>query len=642
MSKRRTLTPALWPAAGLLGVVIPLSLIERLQSYLHYLAPAELWPVFGTAVLLHLPFALALALMALALQWGLLARLPLRWQARLGGRHAAGAMLLGAVLVFGLQYGLGNWLALLDGGSAWATWLPQLRWWLAAGVLLVGLVPPARRAVYAFVAPATAITALGLLAAATLPWLGWNMPEAHRAAAAPGRPHLLLVTFDALAASHLSIYGHSRPTTPELDALARRGVVFDRFYANSNFTTPSVNSILTGALPAQHRATQLPSWPRAEYRANSLPAVLQGAGYRCLAVSTNPLAGPYKNGYGAYFDEVAADRIYTYFNGRDGPSRWLKYLGPVLDNPFINTLWRPIALARWAWTPEQQANRHYEPDAVFDAARAMIDRQPDGPLFIWLHLLPPHSPYAAPAPFLGSFDAAPELRGIGDTTPPFMFEWAGVAPRLRGLYEARYDESVRYLDARAGRFLAWAQQRLGANTVVLVSADHGESFDHGYGGHAGPLLTEPLVHVPLIAFGPGLPAGTRVSEVASQIDLAPTLAALAGAAAPAVWQGRSLLPAAQGVARAAPPPAWTMNLEQNPRSAPLQQGSIALIEGRWKRVHYLGRPRYPQAPALVDQLFDLANDPGETRNLIAEQAAQSARLGAEIDRYVAASAASAP
>ena len=212
-------------------------------------------------------------------------------------------------------------------------------------------------------------------------------------------------------------------------------------------------------------------------------------------------------------------------------------------------------------------------------------------------------------------------------------------PQLRELYEARYDESVRYLDARAGRFLAWAQQRLGPNTVVLVSADHGESFDHGYGGHAGPLLIEPLVHVPLIAFGPGLPTGTRVPEVASQIDLAPTLAALAGAAAPAIWQGRSLLCAAAGLARAAPPPAWTMNLEQNPRSAPLQQSSIALIDGRWKRVHYLGLPRYPQAPALVDQLFDLAADPGETRNLIADQPAQAARLGAEIDRFVAASAA---
>ena len=642
MSDARTLPPALWPAAGLLGVVIPLSFVERLQSYLHYLAPAELWPVFGTTSLLYLPFALALALLTLALQWGLLGRLPMRWQGRLGGHGAAGAMLLGAVLAFGLQYGLGSWLALLDGGSAWTDWLPPLRWWLVASVLLVGLVPAARRAVEAFVAPAAAVTALGLLAAATLPWLGWNAPEVQRTAAAPGSPHLLLVTFDALAASHLSIYGHNRPTTPALDALARRGVVFDRFYANSNFTTPSVNSILTGALPAQHRANQLPSWPQPEYRANSLPAVLQRAGYRSLAVSTNPLAGPYKNGYGAYFDDVASDRIYTYFSGRDGPSRWLKYLGPVLDNPIINTMWRPISLARWAWGTEQRANKHYEPDAVFDTARAMIDRQPDGPLFIWLHLLPPHSPYAAPMPFLGSFADAPELRGIGDSTPPFMFEWAGVAPRLRELYEARYDESVRYLDARAGRFLAWAQQRLGSNTVVLVSADHGESFDHGYGGHAGPLLTEPLVRVPLIAFGPGLPAGTRVSEVASQIDLAPTLAALAGAAAPAVWQGRSLLPAAQGMARAAPPPAFTMNLEQNPRSAPLQQGSIALIEGRWKRVHYLGRPRYPQAPALVDQLFDLTNDPGEIHNLIHVQAAQSARLGAEIDRYVAASATTAP
>lgn len=642
MTEKRHLPAAMWPAAGLLGLVIPLSFIERIQSYLFYLSPGELWPVFGTTFLVYLPFAAALWLLTVLVRQ-LLLYLPAPWQVRFGGDSAAGAMLLTGVLAFGLNYGLATWLEQVDPGGAIAKHLPQYRWVVGGAMLLVALWPAARRTVTGLSSLACGAALLGLCAALSLPLSGWHsaLPIRHQADA--GRPNVLLITFDALTASHMSLYGYGRQTTPELDRIAANGVAFERFYAASNFTTSGVNSLLSGALPSQHRATQLLSWPLQPYRDHSLPAMLQQAGYHTYAVSTNPLAGPYKNGYGACFDAVASDRIYTYFSGRDGPSRWLKYLGPVLDNPIINTLWRPIGFARWAWRAQQDANRHYEPDRAFDAARSMIRGRPDGPLFIWLHLLPPHSPYAAPVPFLGSFDARPELRSGADSTPPFMFEWADVPPAMRDLYVARYDESLRYLDARAGSFLAWAKKALGANTVVMISSDHGESFTHGYGGHAGPLLTEQLVRIPLIVSGPGMAAGTRARTVASQIDLAPTIAALTGASRPTQWQGRSLLPELQGHADAnATQQAWTMNLEQNPRTAPLRQGSIALITARWKFIHYLGTPHYPKAPAFNDQLFDLEADADESRNLIGAQRDQSDSMRTEVARFIASSQPESP
>jgi arylsulfatase A-like enzyme len=631
---------ALWPAAGLLGLVLPLSFLERVQSYLFYLSPLELWPVFGTTTLIHLPFALLLAVLALLLQFGL-NRLPSGKLALLGGGRAAGTLVLAAVVALGLYYSLGHWLPLVDSQSRWSGPLPRLRWWVLTMVALSACLPAFAQAVRNLVGVATAVALLALLAALTLPLTAWpGAPQvvspAQAAAGIAQRPNVLLLTFDALSAQHLSLYGARRPTSPELDRFAQGGTTFERFYAASNFTTSSVNSILTGQLPDRHGAMQLPSWPARSAIEHSLPAALKQAGYRNVAVSTNPLAGPYKNGYGASFDAVVSDRIQTYFSGRDGPSRWLKYLGPTLDNPFINLLWRPIALARWAYASEQAANLHYDPELVFSSARALIDQRPAGqPLFMWLHLLPPHSPYAAPAPFLGQFDARPGLRRIDDTTPPFMFDWGQVPAEVRSLYEARYDESVRYLDARAGAFLREALQRLGPNTIVLISADHGESFSHGYGGHAGPLLTEPLVRVPLIVRGPGIAAGARVAQPVSQIDLAPTIAALTGAPSQAPWQGRSLLPALRGEPLPEGATAWSMNLEQNPRGAVLKRGAIVVVDGRWKLVHILGEPRYAGAPPLHDQLFDVVADPGETNELSAEQPAELERLRGLVERYKA-------
>jgi len=628
----------LWPGAALLGLVLPLSLLERTQSYLHYLAPTELWGVLATTVLMCLPFALLLTLATVLLQAGV-SRLPAALRERIGGATAAASLLFIGVLAFGLHYALAAWLTQV-GSAAWAAALPQLRWVIGGAMLLAAFWVGFRHALDSLRGAALGLSAVGLLALLSLPLLGWPdtrpAPAAPAGAAAPTRPHVVLLTLDTLSAGHMSLYGYRRNTTPELDRFAAQGVAFERFYATSNYTTPTIASMMTGVLPTTHQANQLMSWPLPRYRRDSLPAVLQRANYTTYAVSTNPLAGPNKNGLGAYFDQVASDRIYTYFSGRDGPSRWLRYLGPALDNPLINSLWRPTSLARWAWGAQQAANRHYDPELAFADARAMVESHTAGPLFLWVHLLPPHSPYAAPSPFLGQFDGAPAMRDGGTSSPPFMFAFASVPPAVRALYEARYDESLRYVDAHSGDFLRWVRQRLGPNTVILVSADHGESFAPAYGGHAGPLLSEALVRIPLLAQGPGFVAGRRVAEVSSQIDLAPTIAELAGAPAPADWQGRSLTATLRGTPDTVPRTVWSMNFEQSPRGSTQPSGTLAAIGQRWKSVRPLGTLRYPGMPPAAEALYDLENDPGELNNLAGAPPAEARALRAEIDRFVAA------
>jgi arylsulfatase A-like enzyme len=232
--------------------------------------------------------------------------------------------------------------------------------------------------------------------------------------------------------------------------------------------------------------------------------------------------------------------------------------------------------------------------------------------------MPPHSPYAAPAPWLGEFDSSPHARTASDSEVPAAYLFSQLpAPRVDVL-EARYDESIKYMDYYLGDFLSKALPLLGGNTAVIITADHGESFSHGYGMHTGPGLFEPIIHIPLVIKLPAQDQGARTSDIAEQVDVAPTVAALAGFVPPPSWEGRSLLaswhasPSGDGTMSK---PAFSMNFEQNPKRAALATGSVAVREGDWKLIHYMGALRYPLMPPLQDELFDLSVDTGELHNL---------------------------
>ncbi|HYK25311.1 MAG TPA: sulfatase/phosphatase domain-containing protein, partial [Steroidobacteraceae bacterium] len=170
------------------------------------------------------------------------------------------------------------------------------------------------------------------------------------------------------------------------------------------------------------------------------------------------------------------------------------------------------------------------------------------------------------------------------------------------------------------------------------TSDHGESFSHGYGAHTGPALYNDLVHIPLIVKLPGQRASVRSSVVAEQIDIAPTIAQIAGIPRPAGWEGISLMNAARGDESASTmseDDAFSMNFEENPRRAALTRGSVAVILGNRKLIHYLGALHYAFMPPLHDELYDLASDPGEHANIAAEHPQEVTRLLGLIDEQLA-------
>jgi len=646
------------PGAAVLGIALPLTFASHCEQYLYDFRAIDLLPLYATAWLI-----LAAAVVPCCIALG----------AALRGleaiRRPPGAFLAGAARAI---------LFALAAAITVATLIGCLRTWLhtfhrslplsadaaltiavCAGVLIAGTAR-GRSAIRALMPVAATCTVVGLLSLASLPAFRWHgggaetSPSAATAALQvpppgdPGqaqamqtatalpvstgaaRPNIVLLTIDALSAPHMSLYGYSRPTTPELARFAQGAVTFDRAYANANFTTPGVATIMTGTLPWTNRALQLPVWPLTYTRRTSLPAVLARAGYRTGYVSTNAIAGAAKQGLGQYFQFASTDRVGHVTLCADRLSKYLRYVCAASELSPLQEI--DDLAARFRGPPQ---NLEHDPRLAIEPALhwlASVDRS--RPIFLWVHLFPPHSPYAVPPPWLGRFDASEKDRTAASTQP----SWGWIQSRLTepqlNVLQARYDEAITYADAYAGPFLQRALEMLGPNTALVVSADHGESFAHHYGAHTGPGLYNEIIHVPLIVKLPGETSGSRCNTPVQQADIAPTLAALAGVPAPGDWEGSSLLGACADAQSGAPAPdraIFSMNFEQNPRFGALKTGSVAVIEGRWKLIHYMGALHYPFMPRLHDELYDVVADPGERTDLAAQQPAVVRQLQKLID-----------
>jgi arylsulfatase A-like enzyme len=630
----------------LMGVTLPCIFLVRIEQYLYYLRPIELLPTYGTAWVLLAALALPVALAGTA-ALGLARMRALRWSSS----WVAGLLIWAAAVaaLSGLLLDVVVWLQTFDrtGKAGLGSSLGGALALLAMAIAVpVALTRHGRRAMGRLAPIATLLTVLGGLSAVSIVLFRWDAGATHAsgeaaARSAPaGAPHIVLLTIDALSAQHMSLYGAQRATTPRLDDFAKQASLFERAYANSNFTTSSVSSILTGTRPWTHRAFQIFSWPNAEARRQSLPAELEHAGYTTGYIATNSYAGASRLGMGPYFHFAASDRVPMDLPCPDRVAAVLPYACPASQL-------LPLLLAEKLWfklrasSPAMVSNHHYDPSEAVDTALTWLRTvDKSRPVFVWLHLFPPHAPYAAPAPWLGRFDPSSEGRDMEDTDPVDNFAFRRLTPERVRLLDARYDEAVQYVDSYAGEFLTQALATLGDNTAVVVMADHGESFANGYGGHGGPGLYDSVIHVPLIVKMPHQTAALRILEPVEQIDIAPTLATLAGVAPPASWEGRSLLPLWHEdpmAASSAPRTVFSMNLEENAGAAALTTGAVAVVQGSWKLIHYFGRLHYENLPHLQDELYDLARDPRETADRSADATAVREQLGelalAELQRH---------
>jgi arylsulfatase A-like enzyme len=340
-----------------------------------------------------------------------------------------------------------------------------------------------------------ASAALLLLAGA----LGWSIVTRPAPAAWPARPNLVLISLDTTRADALGCYGYERETTPHLDAFAEQALRFERAYAVDCWTLTTHMSMLTGLTPSVHgvdRDKALSPF------AATLPQLLSDAGYTTLGV----------------VDDC------TWLDPRFGFARGFDVYRRV-DAPAAEKV---------------------------DQALSLLDDAGDGPFFLFAHFFDAHSDWER-APYEAAPEDAERLAGwyTGDFTgctpdgtcgSQFLMalnqgEVTLSAEDLR-FVRALYDAGLRTLDRQLGRlFDELAARGLLENTVIVVTADHGEEFlDHGKVLHTQH--HEECVHIPLLVRTPAT-NGAVSDALVSQIDLLPTFLDYAGSA-PGEVQGRSL------------------------------------------------------------------------------------------------------
>ncbi|MDJ0852804.1 MAG: sulfatase [Myxococcota bacterium] len=391
---------------------------------------------------------------------------------------------------------------------------------------------------------------------------------------AAGPPSFLLLSLDTTRADHLGCYGYARDTSPRLDRLAAEGVLFEHAVAPAPWTVPSHASLLTGLAVKRHRMHGFQqTLPR---RIDTVATRLADAGWATAAfVNFEPLRG---------------------------------MLGGFARTEVV--------------PPEEGGARD-----VFARARRWLASVQE-PFFLFLHVYDAHPPFAPAAeyaaPFAEPYDgpangSAIQLqryrRGRLDLGPDD-------ARHLRNLY----DGELRQLDAAVGAFLAGLREAGHLErTVVAVISDHGEEFhDHGSLGH-GHTLHQELVRVPFLLAGPGLPAGVRIAEPVSLVDVAPTFLALAGAPP---------LPGADGVDLS---PLWTDGRAPR-RAAPIVSEADVWLgnEGRNFRRALRSGPftlHYDGASAAWS-LYDLETDAKEEHDLASRRPEVVERLRPLLEPYL--------
>jgi arylsulfatase A-like enzyme len=389
------------------------------------------------------------------------------------------------------------------------------------------------------------------------------------------KPDVVLITADTLRADHLHCYGYFRRTSPAIDRLGADGLVFENVVAPMSSTLPSHLSMMTAMYPLRHGVvSNLHFFTRPGSAPRTAAEILRAQGYRTAAfTSATPLGAA--SGIGLGFD--------------------------VFDAP----------------APAHGGDVERRAEDTAAAALNWIDRA-ESPFFLWIHFFDPHHPYDAPAPYDRAFVTEPGLHEFLDARrfPP--------AVRRRAAELAnRYDGEVLYMDQQIDRVLRRLERRgFYDRSLIVFTADHGEGLlQHGFRGH-GIVWNEQL-RVPLVlkAPQPGGPPPGRRSDLASLVDLLPTLAASAGVA---LAEGGG-----DGV-----------NLLSGKRESVLSQREIR-VQGWATKLYTLTTPRwkYHHDEKKGDRLFDLEADPHETGDVLARHPQVARRMREEIESIVAAAGA---
>lgn len=444
------------------------------------------------------------------------------------------------------------------------------------------------------------------------------------------RPNFILVTFDALTACNMSSYGYNRETTPFISEWAKSATMFKRIVASSNATVPTLTSFMTGKRVWSHASYFSEGFSTQENNHN-LAQILKNNGYYNRIYIGNRLTTPKALGMESAYDFVSKVEAF-----RSLSFSVLGIIDELLHRFFVDKIplynWiikEDFLLHKILWVSASGSSKVYlPPERAFNDFIESIEKgEIPEPYFVWFHFYPPHDAYLPPSPYMGMFNASPELRSekSQDMAEQYLSrEYAKNAEETLSMVQTcnalrdRYDESILYCDKQYGDFMKRLDGRnISTNAVIILSSDHGESFNHGYITHGSTELYEHVTHIPLFIKEPDQTRGYIVHDLIEQIDITASILDLANIPVPSWMEGRSFAPLMRGN-KLSHKPAFSMNLDRNRSRQEITHGTIAVWEGDYKLVHYLDKNR--------SLLFNPKIDPDELVNLFDEKAEVSQHL----------------
>jgi len=391
--------------------------------------------------------------------------------------------------------------------------------------------------------------------------------------AAETSPNIILIIVDTLRADHMSCYHYQRLTSPSLDQLAKKGVLFENAISTSSWTLPSHASMLTGLYPNQHRAQRFRDQLGADVP--TITEELERAGYRTGAFSGS-----------------------IFFTPRQGLGRGFTEFGDFSFSPtfaftqvhYMRFLARAMRITGWV-------DEDIEQSPLVDTNEYIIKwiDSIKQPFFLAVNYFEVHQPKVLPLPWRQRFSAGQGSESrVSDES---MRTVSQVTPQVQKMID-EYDGAIAYDDDRLQKLLDELNRRhLMDNTLLIVTGDHGEAFgEHGLLTH-GSALYYPLIHVPLIFYWPGhLPAGLRIKQPVSLKDIPATILKLLGAShsklpgksLDALWSGQT------------PPEQWPMPLSE-------------LLRDKWYFRRSSGAPA--EIESIVSSELQFILDPREASSL---------------------------
>jgi arylsulfatase len=394
------------------------------------------------------------------------------------------------------------------------------------------------------------------------------------------KPNIILIVVDALRADHLSCYGYHRRTSPNLDRLAEESVLFESAFAASPSTVGSIPSILSGLYPSLHGTGVDGNVLNLNKAISMLPEVLKKAGYTTVGFNTNPYMASkhgYDKGYVSYFDLF--------------PSQRKTFSKRKICSKEVNK-----EIAKWLEDCGQQ------------------------PFFMWVHYLDSHGPFFPREPYFSQYSSTKPQEQVIDFKENLeqIYTRFTKEPDLKDTQKREllvncYDSEIAYFDENfAGLVDSLRRCGLFDNTMLIVTADHGEGFwEHGVWGHPMTMY-DVNIHVPLlIRYLPFGCIGKTISKQVRNIDIFPTVLDILNMPPDRYVSGVSLLPYVEDESSA-------------PEVAVVSEGGGIKgisVDFYIDRVYSLRTPTCKYVKNVTQnqkQLFQLQDDPLELKNLAYE------------------------